>query len=124
MQPITLVKLIKSYGDFFFKTSKQTELMYCSVRVPSSGRDKLLQANQPRLLQEDAIPSRNNLEFSNSKAFCGKSRVGAGPWLFAPTFLMRLTTHDKLSYMETESKFLFFFMFPKALLIMATQIKK
>ena len=36
----------------------------------------------------------------------------ADPWLFATTFLMRLTTHDKLSYMETESRFVFF-MFPK-----------
>lgn len=53
-------------------------------------------------------------ELPKSKAFCGKSCVGAGPWLFATTFLMRLTTHDKLSYMETESRFIFS-MFPKGI---------
>lgn len=39
-------------------------------------------------------------------AFCKRGCAGAaGPWLFATTFLMRLTTHDKLSYMETKSRF-------------------
>lgn len=37
--------------------------------------------------------------------FCKRGCAGPGPWLFATTFLMRLTTHDKLSYMETKSRF-------------------
>lgn len=37
--------------------------------------------------------------------FCKRGYAAAGPLLFVTTFLMRLTTHDKLSYMETKSRF-------------------
>lgn len=41
--------------------------------------------------------------------FCGKMCACFDPRLFATTFLMRLTTRDKLCYMEMKSFFFLFF---------------
>lgn len=119
LHQLILVKLSSIIRLFFKITKEHIVLFYSSVRVPSSDNDRLLQVNQNCLIAVKGLLAlggghARSWEFSNSKAFCGKSCVGADPWLFATTFLMRLTTHDKLSYMETESRFVFF-MFPKGI---------
>lgn len=50
-------------------------------------------------------PSCTEATAGGSGHFLQRGCAGAAPRLFATTFLMRLTTHDKLSYMETKSRF-------------------
>lgn len=46
------------------------------------------------------------VEVFKSKAFLARRCAHFGLWLFATTFLLRLTTHDKLSYMKMNLEFI------------------